>query len=120
MAADNHNSFADTPFAGPFSGDVHQAINPWSWAANIMNQAGFININNIQSTDPAQEKHIIENIASYGHQLKALNAVVDVLIENITSKNLSDEANNTIEEFQSIQKRIAHLKASRADKMTPI
>ena len=104
--------------AMPFSGDLHQAINPWSWAASMMQQAGFININNFESSAPKLEQDIIENIASYGRQINVLNELMGILVQNIDSKNLTLDQQQAMSSFKVLQHRIDCLKESRQPDLT--
>ncbi len=111
MPANQHDS-------APFSGDVHQAINPWSWAASIMQQAGFININNFESSAPNVEKDIIENIAGYGKQIDSLNQLMDIVLSKIDTSNLTEEQTRAMTTFQQTQYKIQCLKESRKKDLT--
>ena len=52
----------------PLSGDVWQAINPWSWwLESTGQQVGFTNIYRTEAGDLEQELEILENVASYGN-----------------------------------------------------
>lgn len=69
----------------PFSGDVTQ---PWSW----LYQFAPITINQMKTENPALEKRIVNEVASYGKQLGKLVEAVQVLARNLdTSKLGSDE-----------------------------
>jgi hypothetical protein len=57
-------------FRLPLSGDVTQAINPWSWFfRTVGNQLGLININLGKSSDPELEQRIVNEVGTYGKQL---------------------------------------------------
>lgn len=108
----------DTPNS-PFSGDVHQAINPWSWWANMMGQAGFININNINAGDSELEKDIIENVASYGRQLGRIIPVVEVLLTAVDVKKLDIAQQAAVADFKDLAARLEMRKASQGGSVTP-
>ncbi|MDX6644716.1 MAG: hypothetical protein QOK40_443, partial [Miltoncostaeaceae bacterium] len=73
----------------PLSGDVTQAINPWSWwLGSLSQQTGFININAVESGNPALERRIIEEVASYGRQLGWIIEAMEVLIERAGTDGL--------------------------------
>jgi hypothetical protein len=46
----SNDAFPDTVKL-PWSGDVTQAINPWSWMNNSLGQFGYININQTVSSN---------------------------------------------------------------------
>jgi hypothetical protein len=50
---------------GPLSGDVTQTIDPTLFRA-VGDQVGFINVNTSAAGDPALERRITEQVASYG------------------------------------------------------
>ena len=77
----------------PLSGDVWQAINPWSWwLESTGQQVGFINIYQTEAGDPDQEREIVENVASYGKQLgRIIDALTLVLRHESFSSLEPDE-----------------------------
>ncbi len=45
----------------PLSGDVNQAINPWSWTfGSASSQVGMVNINLGRSSDPELEQEVLD------------------------------------------------------------
>lgn len=86
-------------FNAPFSGDVSQAINPWTWifSPGAGSQVGLFNlsIDLGPSTDPAVEKDILSGVASYGKQLgrieDALRLVIEMLEPMVGDHRLSDD-----------------------------
>jgi hypothetical protein len=78
----------------PLSGDVWQAINPWSWwLESTGQQVGFINIYRTEAGDPEQELEIVENVASYGKQLGRITEALSVVLrhESFSSLGLDEE-----------------------------
>jgi hypothetical protein len=97
--------------AFPLSGNVTQAINPWSWWFKFTgNQVGFINVYEMQSSDSEQERKIVEEVASYGKQLgrivEALSAVLRH--ERFTESHLDEEP--AIKRFLEMADQISALK----------
>jgi hypothetical protein len=72
---------------GPLSGDVTQAINPWSWVFGT-GQFGFININLGNSGDPKIEQEVLDEVGSYGRQLGRIGDALAVLIKHADKKAL--------------------------------
>ena len=65
----------------PLSGDVTQAINPWSWTFGAASsQAGLVNSNLGRSSDPELEKELLDEVGSYGMQLGRIGDALAVLI----------------------------------------
>jgi hypothetical protein len=73
----------------PLSGDVWQAINPWSWwLESTGQQVGFINVYRTEAGDPEQEREIVENVASYGKQLGRIIDALSVVLRHGTFSSL--------------------------------
>jgi len=99
----------------PLSGDVSQVINPWTlWLKYLNQQAGFININNVVSSDPEMEKKIIEEVAGYGQQLGWITEAFDLLVQKLTSthvlRDLNDKELNSFRGLSQLRERIEELK----------
>ena len=95
----------------PLSGDVTQAINPWSWwLGSLSAQTGFININNVRSGDPALERRIIEDVASYGRQLGWIIEAMQVLIARTGAEGLSAVQAGALVQIEELARRIDALK----------
>ncbi|MBB4006784.1 hypothetical protein [Allorhizobium taibaishanense] len=82
----------------PLSGNVSQAINPWTWvySPTQVGQASLFNFNIDlgPSTNPEVEKDILSGVASYGKQLgrieDALRLVIDVLEPLVKDQKIAD------------------------------
>ena len=99
-----------SPFQFPFSGDVTQAINPWTWWLRLMSQVGFININLTKSSDPEMERRITENVAGYGKQLGRVIEVLDALLVNSATAGWSADQKKALVDFFEMAKEIAAVK----------
>src|SRR5512144_800109 len=79
-------------FRLPLSGDVTQAINPWTsvfrWAGN---QLGLVNINLGRSSDPDTEQRILDEVGSYGKQLGRIGDALRVLMKHVKLDELTQE-----------------------------
>lgn len=99
----------------PLSGDVTQAINPWSWWLNSMHQSGFININTVQSRDPGLEKEIVQNVASYGRQLGRISDVLEALCRTpAVAQELGSEGREAVKDFLALAENIRKAKERHA------
>ena len=98
------------PFQFPFSGDVTQAINPWTWWLRMMSQIGFININLTKSSDPEMERRITENVAGYGKQLGRVIEVLEALLANSATAGWSADQKKALGDFFEMAKEIAAVK----------
>jgi len=99
-----------SPFQFPFSDDVTQAINPWTWWLRLMSQVGFININMTKSSDPEMERRITENVAGYGKQLGRVIEVLDALLVNSATTGWSADQKKALLDFLEMAKEIAAVK----------
>jgi hypothetical protein len=70
-------------FRLPFSGDVTQAINPWTWMSQMIGNQFGVNINLGQSAEPALERLILDEVGSYGRQLGRIGDAMRVLITKV-------------------------------------
>ncbi len=93
--------------SGFFSNNVAQAVN----RASAEGQFGFININQMQSTDIDLEKNIIENAASYGMQLGIIVDSLKVVIENV---DLKEDEHEALRRFSDMAKKIDDVKRNHA------
>lgn len=59
-------------FQWPFSGDVNQTINPWTWIG--------LNINLGQSAEPEIERRVLDEVGSYGRQLGRIGDALGALV----------------------------------------
>lgn len=103
-------------YSAPFSGDVQQTINPWTWIFSpVGNQFGLINlsIDLGPSTNPEVEKDIISGVASYGKQLgrveDALRLVIETLEGMVSDRKLSDD--EAVIAFKALMYEIDNVKA---------
>lgn len=70
-------------FKLPLSGDVTQTINPWTMLFNpVGSQVGLININVGQSSNPAAEAALLDEVGSYGKQLGRIGDALAVLLKH--------------------------------------
>ena len=71
-------------FKLPLSGDVFQAISPWTaFMSPIGSQVGLFNVRIGQSSEPAVEGDVLSDVASYGKQLGRIGDAVLVLINHL-------------------------------------
>lgn len=100
----------------PLSGNVNQAINPWTWvySPTQIDQASLVtfNVDLGPSTNPEVEKNIIGDVASYGKQLgrieDALRVVINVL--EPLAKEPEFNANEAIIAFKALMYEIDNVK----------
>jgi hypothetical protein len=95
----------------PLSGDVWQAINPWSWwLESTGQQVGFINIYETEAGDPDQELAIVENVASYGKQLGRIIDALSVVLRHESFSTLKPDEQSAKQRFLEMADEIAAVK----------
>jgi hypothetical protein len=102
------------PTRGPFSGDVTQAINPWSWWFRGSQQTGFININNTRTDNPELERRIVEDVASYGRQLGRIIEALQVVVAHLPAEELTPAERDAVRSFTQLAEGIAAVTAAAA------
>src|SRR5918993_1885025 len=97
--------------AFPLSGNVTQAINPWTWWFKFTgNQVGFINIYEMESSDSEQERKIVEEVASYGKQLGRIVEALSVVLRHESFSGLRPDDKLAIERFLDMADQVSALK----------
>jgi|1186.fasta_scaffold77915_2 hypothetical protein len=94
-------------FELPLSGDVTQSFNPFQWWGQ---QAGFININTTRTDNPALERRIVEQVASYGRQLGRIVDALDVLVSRYDDTDHSAAERDALREFTRMARAIDAVK----------
>ena len=98
----------------PFTGDVTQSINPWTWfIKSVGNQFGFININLGKSADPELEQQILDEVGTYGRQLGQMGDALNVLLNRLQPGSLDPDEQQAVDAFRLHLAQISQLKARR-------
>jgi hypothetical protein len=97
------------------SGDVWQDYNPFtSWWAdtfrNAMGQYGFINVNEMQSSDAELEKGIVTDQASYGKQIGRVVEALQAICENLDTKGWKPDQRKALKSFLHMAEDLAQYK----------
>ena len=96
----------------PLSGDVTQAINPWSWTfGSASSQVGLVNINLGRSSDPELEQEVLDEVGSYGKQLGRIGDALAVLIKHVKLEQLDDAERDAVTALRFQLDEIARVKA---------
>jgi hypothetical protein len=103
----------------PFSGNVDQTINPWTWFFRGVTQFGLININLGQSADPGLEQDILDEVGSYGGQIGQVSDALDVLLRHVPLENLSKHERDALTDFRLQLEQVNRLKEKRRQKKLP-
>ncbi len=99
----------------PLSGDVTQAINPWTWTLRMIGgQFGLININLGDSGNPALEQEILEQVGSYGRQLGRIGDAMAVLLRHLDRSRLNDDERETIKALEDQLAQVQRIKQGQA------
>jgi|HubBroStandDraft_1064217.scaffolds.fasta_scaffold00037_62 hypothetical protein len=100
-------------FKLPLSGNVTQAINPWTmiFSPTTSYDVGEVNINLGKSTNPAVEAEVLTDVASYGTQLDRIEEVLFILIEHFRpDRPLTPAQAKSIADFRRMMEEIAVVK----------
>ena len=96
----------------PLSGDVNQAINPWTWTfGSASSQVGLVNINLGRSSNPELEQEVLDEVGSYGKQLGRIGDALAVLLKHIQLAQLDDAERDAITALRFQLDEIARVKA---------
>lgn len=85
------------------SGDVTQ---PWSW----WYQFAPVTINQMKSGDPALERRIVHEVASYGRQLGRICDALQAVVAHMERKDLDESERQAVDSFSAMVGQIAALK----------
>jgi hypothetical protein len=99
-------------FKLPLSGDVFQAISPWTaFMSPIGSQVGLFNVTIGQSSEPAIEADVLSDVASYGKQLGRVGDALIVLLAHFHPKTpLTTEETAAIDDLKDMLRQIADVK----------
>jgi hypothetical protein len=96
----------------PWSGDVAQTINPWTWWLRAtFGQIGFINVNETDTGDAALEQRIVREVASYGRQLGWISEALEIVLRHAKYGDLSDDEQDSLGQFKRMLVHVAAIKA---------
>jgi hypothetical protein len=99
-------------FQMPLSGDVTQAINPWSWTfGSATSQLGLVNINLGRSGNPELEQEVLDEVGSYGKQLGCIGDALAVLIKHVKLDELAPPERDAITKLRFQLEEIEKIKA---------
>jgi hypothetical protein len=99
-------------FKLPLSGDVFQAISPWTaFMSPIGSQVGLFNVTIGQSSEPAVERDVLSDVASYGKQLGRIGDALIVLLAHFhPAAPLTTEETAAIDDLKDMLRQIADVK----------
>ncbi len=103
----------------PLSGNVSQAINPWTWLTRISNsQFSLFTINLGRSADPEMERMILDEVGSYGRQIGRIADALGVVLERLDQTELGAEDRRKVRDALSMFEEIDRMKARGAPGVT--
>lgn len=101
-------------FRLPLSGDVTQAINPWSWSWQpVAGQLGLVNINLGFSPDPTLERNILDEVGTYGRQLGRIGEALQVLLAHVDRSRMNDDEKKALWAFEAQMEAIGRVRQAR-------
>jgi hypothetical protein len=89
-----------------------QAINPWTWNLDGA-QFGLFNIDLGQSSDPALERRILDDVGSYGRQIGQIGDALGVILKHVDLGALTAEESQAIDLLKGQLAQVARLKQAR-------
>lgn len=99
------------PIRLPFTGDVSQAINPWTWGFRSDGlQVGFLNVNLGKSADPQLEQRILDDVGSYGRQLGRMAEALEVVLDRVKLDGLQPGEAEALQAFRCQLAEVKRLK----------
>jgi len=90
---------------------LSQMIDPLFWLPSGTGQIGFINISGAASSKPEVEADIIENVATYGHQLGRISAVLNAILPDLQARKRRGDAKKAVDAFEAMNANITAVKA---------
>jgi hypothetical protein len=93
----------------PLSGDVEQLIKT-ILSLNPVSQMGFININQMESSDSKLEQQIVKDVAGYGKQLGRVVEALEVLCKKVQGEKLVKRDEEALAEFRDMATKIRKVK----------
>ena len=88
-----------------------QTINPWSWS---LGDVSLFSVNLGQSSDPAFEARVLEQVGSYGRQIGRIGEALAVILERIDTTSLDEPGRKAIRALQVQLDQVADLKVTHA------
>jgi hypothetical protein len=87
-----------------------QTINPWSWT---WGDFSLFTVNLGQSSDPAFEARVLEQVGSYGRQIGRIGEALAVMLERVELGDLTPAQQSAIEDLRRQVAEVAALKKTR-------
>jgi len=99
-------------FRLPLSGNVTQSILPWNWFFQpVGGQFGLFNIQLGQSSNPAVEQEVLNDVAGYGKQLGRVEEALMALIDAYQTKRaFTEKEEASIVDLKAMMNEIAKVK----------
>ena len=81
----------------PFSGNVDQTINPWTWFLRLTGvEVGQLNVYLGDSSNPGLERQILETVGTYGRQIGQIGDAMAVLLRRTKLDDLQPDERDAI------------------------
>ncbi len=88
-----------------------QTINPWSWS---FGDISLFTVNLGQSSEPAFEARVLEQVGTYGRQIGRIGEALAVILKTLDLSALDAKDAAVIEALQTQLKQVADLKTSHS------
>jgi hypothetical protein len=105
-------------FRLPLSGNMLQAINPWTaFTSPLGSQMGLFNVTIGQSSEPEVEADVLSDVASYGKQLGRIGDALVALLNHFHPRTpLTEEEAAAIDDLREMLQQIADVKCKHKRK----
>lgn len=81
----------------PFSGNVDQTINPWTWFLRMTGvEVGQLNVYLGDTSKPELERQILETVGTYGRQIGQIGDALAVLLKHVKLDDLQPDERDAI------------------------
>jgi hypothetical protein len=101
-----------TELHAPLSGAVNQAFQ--ASLLHSLGQLGLVNINMAAAGDPALERRVVEQVASYGRQLGWVVDALDVLVRDRRDEAPEPGDEDALDQLQTLRAEVEALKRREA------
>jgi hypothetical protein len=92
-----------------------QSINPWSWS---MGDFSLFTVNLGQSSDPAFEARVLQQVGSYGRQIGRIGEALAVLLDRADLSSLSPVEQSAIDDLRRQVAEVVALKETHGSRLS--
>ncbi|MDQ0456092.1 hypothetical protein [Rhizobium paknamense] len=87
-----------------------QAINPWTYVQQGVQQVGLINISLGSTPSPETEQDVLDEVGSYGRQIGRISEALEVLIRHVPLEKLSEDETHALNALKAQVSSVRRIK----------